>query len=308
MQGKGDALRRTDDKANTGLHRRHTPYAAACAAVAMVPLVSVAATVPAALFFPAPGCYAAASALNFIFLLAMCGYAFYRRGCGIGQSSDAMGVFFGVACMFCFYPGSMLVSRAAGALFPVSRDSSGAYAGGTLLDFGVPAAWVLIAFLPGICEELLCRGLLYTALRKHGVLFACLWSAACFAAMHGSLQQAAYAFYFGVVIAALREATGSVVPCMACHIAFNSVGVLYQAIPRPMPSPGAFRSLFLEQNTLLVLAVGLGAIGFWVLFLARKHSWHGVAEPVSRPGPAAWLLPAAAFLANAAYGALSSAI
>ena len=92
-------------------------------------------------------------------------------------------------------------------------------------NMGPAAAMLSLAVLPAACEELACRGAVYDAFRRRSYIWANVMAAASFAILHGSPAQIAYALPFGLFMGALRELSGSVLPCMAAHMAFNGTSV-----------------------------------------------------------------------------------
>lgn len=91
----------------------------------------------------------------------------------------------------------------------------------------VPLAIVAI---PAASEELLFRGLLLPGLeKKHGPIVALLLSSLLFGLIHGAPVAMAYATVAGLVLGHVRLKTGSVLPCIALHGAFNAVPVLLPA-------------------------------------------------------------------------------
>lgn len=99
----------------------------------------------------------------------------------------------------------------------------------TLLRGGAPfwLAAVLAVVIAPIVEETCFRGMLYGALRSQmSVWPASVVSAAFFAAIHPTLPAGFLPILsLGVVLAILREKTGSLVPSMVCHAANNAVAL-----------------------------------------------------------------------------------
>lgn len=275
-------------------------YVTACVLMCLVPVATFVSAFVSVILFPEPWCYASLQVLGAALLLLGCLFAYRKSGCGIGHSTDISCAFLGGACMFCYFPGALLVNLCAGALFPAKAVTESAQAGGSMLSFGFMGSWLLLAFLPAVTEELLCRGVLFTALRRYGVAFASLLSALCFAAMHGSVQQACYAFYFGLVLAALREASNSVVPGMVCHGLFNTVGVLQAALPGYFAGSGAVNGIFGTYAGLALLSVIGAFLGALVLRSCDRLSWHGDVRKKEAPGAWGVVLPLLAFGCNAA--------
>ena len=83
-----------------------------------------------------------------------------------------------------------------------------------------------LAIVPGICEELLCRGTLLTGLsRGTGRLWGVALSSFLFASLHLSPYRFLPQMVLGVVLALLALRYRSVVPCMVLHAGHNA-GVL----------------------------------------------------------------------------------
>lgn len=88
----------------------------------------------------------------------------------------------------------------------------------------VPLAVVAI---PAVSEELLFRGLFLPALsRRYNRSFALVASSILFGLVHGVLGAILYAVIAGLVLGLVRLRTGSVLPCIAMHGAFNAVPVV----------------------------------------------------------------------------------
>lgn len=93
--------------------------------------------------------------------------------------------------------------------------------------FVVPVAVVAI---PAVSEELFFRGLLQPALtRRYGVGVGVGVSALLFGLVHGVPAGIVVAFVAGLLLGLVRLRTGSVLPCVALHGAFNAVPVLLPA-------------------------------------------------------------------------------
>ena len=77
------------------------------------------------------------------------------------------------------------------------------------------------AFLPGLVEEILFRGVLYSRLRKANPIKGILLSALLFGIAHMNFQQFSYAFFLGIVFGCLLEATDSIFATITAHMIFN---------------------------------------------------------------------------------------
>lgn len=191
-----------------------------------------------------------------------------RGACTLGTGADATGLLTGVATAVCFYPASILVSEIAGRLFPsVPLEES---LSGVSTGLAPWLLWILMALLPAVSEELLCRGVVFGAFRKYGAVPAILVSAAGFACMHGSVQQAAYTFLMGAIWACLRECTGSVAPGIISHLVFNTAGVMVM-LEQVSTGNAAGSGFLYSYQALAILTVCCAAGGIALLRVAKKR-------------------------------------
>ena len=102
-----------------------------------------------------------------------------------------------------------------------------------------------IGCLPGFVEELLFRGIMYSAFKKHSILAGIIISAFSFGIMHMNFNQMLYAIYLGIVFALIVEATGSLASSMILHMLFNGVNTLYvYALPKLYEFLGQYSSAY----------------------------------------------------------------
>jgi membrane protease YdiL (CAAX protease family) len=88
-------------------------------------------------------------------------------------------------------------------------------------------ALVAVVVVAASTEELVFRGLLLPALRPRlGAAGAIVLTAVLFGVFHGAPFVAVYASIAGLVLGTIAVRTGSVVPCIAFHGAFNAVPLL----------------------------------------------------------------------------------
>ncbi|MBI3924241.1 MAG: CPBP family intramembrane metalloprotease [Armatimonadetes bacterium] len=86
---------------------------------------------------------------------------------------------------------------------------------------------VLLAVLPGICEELAFRGaLLYGLHRRLRPAWLVLWVGLIFGFFHFTIFRIAPTAFTGAVLTAVALLTGSVFPCILAHIANNAMAVV----------------------------------------------------------------------------------
>lgn len=187
------------------------------------------------------------------------------RDCGLG-----------VLAVLALYPTAMVLAGISAALFP---HSTGGDVSHTAAALGPALSALTLAVAPAAMEECLCRGFLYGMCRGLGARRAAFVSALCFAALHGNMRQAAYALLMGLAFAAMVERTGSILPCVAGHMAFNMVPVLQLVFPGLFPeslpavlvlSAAPFGVL---AGMLALWAMGPGSDGPRELPPPCRHGW-----------------------------------
>lgn len=95
------------------------------------------------------------------------------------------------------------------------------------LTVSAAAALVVFACLAPVGEEVMFRGLLHTALRdRFGVTSAVVAGSAIFAVVHLLPLHMLALFGVGVVLAILRERTGSLLPPVIAHTGLNTITLL----------------------------------------------------------------------------------
>lgn len=103
--------------------------------------------------------------------------------------------------------------------------------GNTMYDIteGLPiwAGVLVIGCLPGFIEELIYRGILFSAFKKRSVLVGIVISCLSFGLMHVNFNQIPYAIYLGAIFTLLVEATGSLASSMVLHMLFNGMNTVY---------------------------------------------------------------------------------
>jgi membrane protease YdiL (CAAX protease family) len=157
----------------------------------------------------------------------------------------------------------------SGVLFQFESELAGAR-GGTL-------AFALLSFalVPGIAEELLCRGLVQRGLQKrYGPMPAILLASAFFGALHMDPIHSAFAAILGLYLGAIAYLARSVRASIGCHIANNTAAVLGAATtPDIGPMPTA--------SLVIAAACSLGVLG-WIW---RHQSPTASAQAPQKEGP-----------------------
>ena len=97
---------------------------------------------------------------------------------------------------------------------------------GTLQQLPMWVSLLCISVLPGVTEEFIFRGILYSEYRKRRTWAAILVSALLFGLMHMNLNQFCYAFVMGVLFSLVYEATGSLLAPMLMHMVYNGNSVI----------------------------------------------------------------------------------
>ena len=124
------------------------------------------------------------------------------------------------------YPCLLYLSELCSFMVPKSTLTISSSSIDSLHNLGPLGAFMLMAVIPAVCEELICRGFIYGVFRSRSCVAAIVVSTLCFALLHGNIEQAVYAGCFGLMLAIIREMTGSVYPGIFAHMIFNSVSVL----------------------------------------------------------------------------------
>lgn len=126
------------------------------------------------------------------------------------------------------------------------RDGAGNFAEYTL-DI------ISIAILPAIIEELFFRGILLRELLPYGKGFAITVSAVFFASVHGSLEQMAYSFVYGLLFAVIAVKTGSIVTGVIIHFLNNAFSCTWDLLLKLLPE-STFNILFGTVSVLMITA------------------------------------------------------
>ncbi len=142
---------------------------------------------------------------------------------------------------------------------------------------GKTLAFALLSFalLPGIAEELLCRGLVQRGLQDRiGPIPAILLASIFFGALHMDPIHSAFAVVLGLYLGAIAHLAGSVRASMGCHIANNTAAVLgAAAAPGVGPMPTA--------SLVIAAAFSLGVLGW----LWRRHRPAPIAPILKKEDP-----------------------
>lgn len=149
---------------------------------------------------------------------------------------------------------------------------------------------LLLAVIPPIVEEFMCRGLFYHSYRQNGILGAAVMSGLVFGMIHMNINQFCYAFAMGVVFALMVEATGSMFSSMVAHFAVNTYSItmmkLLELVQGAVPEDMVQESVDLTQTNpdmanvvtivmlvvLLILAVICTFLAFLIIRAMAKRN------------------------------------
>ncbi len=103
--------------------------------------------------------------------------------------------------------------RVGSEIWPESKNELGKLMGSA----------ILIVFLAPLGEEMVFRGIAYTALRRRGRTRALMVTSLLFAVAHMQVIHFAPIFFIGLILAYLFERTGSLKPAIALHVLVNLI-------------------------------------------------------------------------------------
>jgi membrane protease YdiL (CAAX protease family) len=138
---------------------------------------------------------------------------------------------------------------------------------------------IVIAVLPGVCEELVVRGVFLPALARslgggRGVWIAVLVSAALFAAIHLDAFRFLFTFVLGVAFGFLRLSTASLWPSVLAHAGLNTLTFVVAPFVDDPTRP------YVPQPALGAACLAAGVAVSWPLLRALGRS---VDSPAQRP-------------------------
>lgn len=178
--------------------------------------------------------------------------------------------FFGVAVLlpFALHPLSLELVSSLSWFFPQLPESATSILQ-AMADPGQPWWFVLLTFAaaPAICEELAYRGFILSGFCRSGRLWlGVILSSLTFGIMHLIPQQVFNATLLGLVLGWLAIRSQSLLPGIAFHFVYNSLGVLHGRIGAEWVDDGLTQWFFASQEGALryqwptLVVAGLAAI------------------------------------------------
>lgn len=169
----------------------------------------------------------------------------------------------------------ILVSAVMSMIFPESAGAvTDAFDG--IMDNGVWISLLVIAITPAICEEMMFRGYIYSAMKnRYKTVTAILIVAAVFGVYHMSIVKFLTTGLLGGMLCYAVYATGSIFPSMLMHCLNNMISVLVYYYPNEIGKVLPFlASETLTLGDLLIISGGgvlLMAAGILILNRVRKN-------------------------------------
>ena len=133
---------------------------------------------------------------------------------------------------------------------------------------GLASAVILSAVLPGICEELLFRGLMLSAWEERGSLRAVTTVSLLFTLLHGNLLCIPSEFICGVLLACIVISSGSLFAGMVFHTVFNSTLLIASYWARTVETDA--EAAYTGALSLLPFLLGALLFGSILMFLMRR--------------------------------------
>lgn len=133
---------------------------------------------------------------------------------------------------------------------------------------GLASAVILSAALPGVCEELLFRGLMLSAWEERGSLRAVTTVSLLFTLLHGNLLGIPSEFICGVLLACIVISSGSLFAGMVFHTVFNSTLLIASYWARTVETDA--EAAYTGALSLLPFLLGALLFGSILMFLMRR--------------------------------------
>ena len=135
---------------------------------------------------------------------------------------------------------------------------------------------VSLALIPAICEELIFRGVITSALKQKGQIFAIVLSSIMFAMFHFSPSQLIYPICFGLILAIVYLRTNNIIFPILLHFINNALSLSIQYFSSDTTS------VFTHSISNLIYAIITFAIWIWIIcYLFNDFKKHNLNNPSS---------------------------
>jgi membrane protease YdiL (CAAX protease family) len=145
--------------------------------------------------------------------------------------------------------------------------------------------YLLLAVLPPVCEELLCRGFLLSSFRaRFGDMQAVLFSALLFGVLHLDVHRVPATAMAGLALGYIRVRTGSIAPAILFHMIYNGIIAtpeLHRYLDRPPLSAIAAAAVAVAGSALWLRLVEPG------VFLGLREGAPGAGDKLPDAAEAA---------------------
>lgn len=119
-----------------------------------------------------------------------------------------------------------------------------------------------------VCEELIYRHFLLKPLRKYGDTGAVVLTALLFGLVHFNFDQFLYAFMFGAFLALIAVRSGSVIPCIICHMINNLMVGIRTYLPETLGDAGVDAVFAAAAEVIGIIQLVVFFAGAFVLIAA----------------------------------------
>ena len=130
-------------------------------------------------------------------------------------------------------------------------------------NFGTILAFIEIAVLPAIFEELYVRGAMLKFTKKYGAKFAIITTSLLFAIVHLNISQSVFAFLMGIILSIVTLKTGNILASSMIHLLNNGYAILLMIFENS--------SMSYVINVIYLLLIILGVLFIIIDFIKNKE-------------------------------------
>lgn len=136
--------------------------------------------------------------------------------------------------------------------------------------------FIEIAILPAILEELLFRKVMLNGAKKHGRIFAIIWTAVMFGMIHMNIPQAVNAMLIGIVFAYVTIKTGTILPAMILHGMNNGAQALIMMNENNIIATNVINHVYIGLVIIGAIVLGIKLLKNRKEFMLEKENKHDV--------------------------------